>query len=289
MPSSARTKTRSAQAQAQAPWVFDMGCHKGEDTSFYLAKGYRVAAFEANPSLVQALEARFADAIAGGRLRIFSGILKADAEPGEKMRFYVNQGQTNWGTADPEWMERNKSLGAESVPIDVDTVNLETVMREIGVPLYAKIDIQGLDYAILGAFHAFEERPRFISVASDKVRFEGVVNEVKLLSDLGYKRFQAVQQRWIPGSTIETTTVTGEPVAHRFEMHSSGPFGEDLAGEWVDAQRIIEIYRPIFRDYRLFGDHSWLQRRFGRAPMAVLERLTRRPMPGWYDTHARMD
>jgi FkbM family methyltransferase len=277
-----------AAAKTAPPWVFDMGCHRGEDTSFYLAKGYRVAAFEANPALVEALQKRFADAIRTGQLRIYSGILKADAAPGEKMRFFVNKGQTNWGTADEAWMERNRSLGAASEIVELDTVNLETVMKDIGVPLFAKIDIQGLDYGILNAFKAFGERPKYLSVASDKVRFEGVVAEVELLKQLGYGAFQAVQQRWIPGSTIETTTVDGAPLRHQFEMHSSGAFGEDLEGAWVGADELIRQYRPIFRDYRLFGDHSLMQRAFGRTPMAIMERLTRRPMPGWYDTHARL-
>ena len=29
--------------------IFDVGLHRGEDTEFYLKKGFRVVAFEANP------------------------------------------------------------------------------------------------------------------------------------------------------------------------------------------------------------------------------------------------
>jgi len=32
--------------------VYDVGLHKGEDSAYYLAKGYCVVAFEANPDLV---------------------------------------------------------------------------------------------------------------------------------------------------------------------------------------------------------------------------------------------
>ena len=31
--------------------VYDVGMHKGEDTEFYLRKGFRVIAFEADPDL----------------------------------------------------------------------------------------------------------------------------------------------------------------------------------------------------------------------------------------------
>ena len=32
--------------------IYDIGMHKGEDSEFYLRKGFRVVAFEANPELI---------------------------------------------------------------------------------------------------------------------------------------------------------------------------------------------------------------------------------------------
>ena len=32
--------------------IYDVGMHKGEDTEFYLRKGFRVIAIEADPDLV---------------------------------------------------------------------------------------------------------------------------------------------------------------------------------------------------------------------------------------------
>ncbi len=49
-----------------ADLVYDVGMHRGEDTAFYLAKGYRVVGFEANPELVEACQRRFAAEIGGG-------------------------------------------------------------------------------------------------------------------------------------------------------------------------------------------------------------------------------
>ena len=37
-----------------ADLIYDVGMHNGADTAFYLAKGFRVVAVEANPELVQA-------------------------------------------------------------------------------------------------------------------------------------------------------------------------------------------------------------------------------------------
>lgn len=38
--------------------IFDAGAHRGDDTDFYLGKGFRVVAAEANPILVDHLRRR---------------------------------------------------------------------------------------------------------------------------------------------------------------------------------------------------------------------------------------
>ncbi len=59
----------------QSDLIFDIGLHRGEDTDFYLKKGFRVAAFEADPNLVAHCKARFRDAISEGRLQIVEGAI----------------------------------------------------------------------------------------------------------------------------------------------------------------------------------------------------------------------
>jgi 16S rRNA A1518/A1519 N6-dimethyltransferase RsmA/KsgA/DIM1 with predicted DNA glycosylase/AP lyase activity len=43
---------RAAYMAYQSDLIFDIGLHRGEDTDFYLKKGFRVAAFEVDPNLV---------------------------------------------------------------------------------------------------------------------------------------------------------------------------------------------------------------------------------------------
>ncbi len=45
-------------------FIIDLGMNNGDDTAFYLAKGYNVVAVEANPHLVAAARVRFAKDIA---------------------------------------------------------------------------------------------------------------------------------------------------------------------------------------------------------------------------------
>jgi hypothetical protein len=44
-----------------ADLMYDVGFHRGEDTAFYLKKGFCVVAFEAHPRLAEKGRAMFAD------------------------------------------------------------------------------------------------------------------------------------------------------------------------------------------------------------------------------------
>ena len=67
--------------------IFDLGANEGEDTAFYLAKGFNVVAVEANPDIVDRLRIRFGDEIVAGRLHIEDRAI-ADSDDSE-LTFYV--------------------------------------------------------------------------------------------------------------------------------------------------------------------------------------------------------
>ena len=46
--------------------IYDVGMHRGEDTQFYLRKGFRVVAFEANPENVSFCRNKFRESIDHG-------------------------------------------------------------------------------------------------------------------------------------------------------------------------------------------------------------------------------
>jgi O-antigen/teichoic acid export membrane protein len=76
-------------------------------------------------------------------------------------------------------------------------------------------------------------------------------------------------------------------VRYSFEEGASGPFGTETSGDWKRRSDVIRDYKRIFTKYWLFGDYSYLiQTERGRKFIAQLERVLRRSIPGWYDTHA---
>jgi FkbM family methyltransferase len=277
--------------------VYDVGMHKGEDTEFYLRKGFRVIAFEADPDLIHYCKDRLQQFIDEGRLIIVEGAIvdRQAADTAGKVIFYKNDSVSVWGTVCPAWAERNNQLGRSSRALEVNVVDFAGILRRTGIPHYMKIDIEGADMACVKALKQFEVRPNYISIESSKTSLASIKRELHCLVDLGYNSFQAVEQSSVPSThTPPNPAREGNYVAHRFQYGSSGLFGSELSGKWKSYRQIVNQYWIVRLGYLLEGDggiaHRWNVRgawRFRSLLRRTLCSLTKAPVPGWYDTHAR--
>jgi FkbM family methyltransferase len=264
--------------------IYDVGLHLGEDTAYYLAKGYRVVAFEAHPGLVQQAEHRFADALAGGRLEIVQGAITR--LPGDTATFYVHSTVSEWGTIYEDWVARNERLMGGSESIRVPNVDFAATLRRTGVPAFMKVDIEGADTICLETLHDFATRPRYVSIESSQ-RLKGFRRDLMLLHDLGYDEFAIRPQAKIGGSTIETVTRAGSPLRYQFEFLASGGFGADIE-QWTDLRGALRAYRIQRVMWAAFGDWSPMRRSdLGNLALSRLSELIPIPFPDWYDTHAK--
>lgn len=266
-----------------ADLIYDVGLHRGEDTAFYLALGYRVVAFEANPELVAHSRTRFVKELEDGRLAIVEGAI-ADTTA-TTVTFYTHP-LSVWGTTSPGWVSRNEALG-QSTPITVPVVDFASVLRVQGIPYYLKIDIEGADRVCLQALAAFDDRPTYVSLEAEKSNWKALEEELDLLESLDYNEFAAVQQATIPRTVVSVQTLAGECLQYQFEPDASGGFGE-LISPWMTRQEALRRYRRIFIAERLLGSESLLRKtKIGRTLRGRTERLFGHPLPGWHDTHAR--
>jgi FkbM family methyltransferase len=265
--------------------VYDVGLHKGEDASYYLAKGYRVVGFEANPELAEFCRSRFRSESASGQFSLIEGAI--DASGSATVRFYRHPTVSVFGTTDADWVRRNSRIGDSSV-VEVRSVDIAACIRDTGMPHFMKVDIEGADRLCFEALRQFRARPQFVSMESTKVSFEALSSEFDLLESLGYGRFAVVQQARMKGHELRTARLTGEPLSYRFEADASGPFGGDV-GPWIDRAEAMEQYRRIFRRYQVLGDESPIRRtRVGRRLLGEISKHVGVALPGWFDTHARL-
>jgi FkbM family methyltransferase len=271
--------------------IYDMGLHKGEDTDFYLRKGFDVIAFEANPELVQYCKLRFADHVAAGRLTIVDGAI-APRSAGTSIEFYRNS-NTVWGTIKPDWAKRNEVMGASSETISVSRVDIQEIFTSMGIPFYLKIDLEGVDGYVLETLSQFGDRPQYISMESEKVDFAALRESLELLARLGYTKFKIVDQSTLAGSSGSFRAVDNSLFSYTFPPDTSGPFGEEIPQPWVSFSQALSDYRLIFWRYRWFGDKSL----FARLPWRIQHWLKRTyqmatgshgGFVGWHDIHASL-
>lgn len=262
---------QEAEIEVNQKLVFDIGFHVGEDAAFYLKRGFKVVAVEANPALCDAARERFASEIASGQLILVNKALAAT--PG-KLVFYVSE-HSVWSTCDETFAARSREAGYATRPITVEATTIAHLIEEHGVPYFMKVDIEGFDMVVIEGLLKTEARPAYISLESDKDSVKGLRREFDTLAQLGYDRFKRVNQAAVPKQAPRGVE------GYAFPPGASGNFGEDAPGRWQDAKRIFEGYWLTWMDHLILGDYRiaprWLQ--------SVWWRLGRRP--GWWDTHAK--
>ena len=271
--------------------VYDVGMHKGEDTDYYLKKGFSVIGFEADPDSAAHCRRRFSDAIDTGKLIVVEGAI-AELLPGETkgrtIKFYKNKDCSEWGTVSSDWAQRNRSLGTSNEVIEVHVVDFLECLTKYGIPHYLKVDIEAMDTVCLKALLHFEQKPDYVSRESEKVSFDKLVQDFNLLTQLGYTRFKAIQQQGISHQREPHPSKEGCYVGYQFHEGSSGLFGVDLPGEWKSYEPILNQHKFILLQERIFADSGTLHKYFiGKVLRKGLSTLLRKPIPGWYDTHAR--
>ncbi len=262
--------------------VIDVGMHKGEDTEFYLKKGFKVVAIEANKELCDLVAENLKRYIESGQLIILNTAIVQTPGPTD---FYINSKVSEWGTTQKKWVERNEKMGATSVKVTVEGITFEEVLRTYGIPYYLKIDIEGNDHLCLYALKSFLKKPDYLSIESVKTSWSELVDEFKLLKSLGYDRFKVVNQYKVPNQKSQQPPIEGRFVNHEFKFGSSGSFAEETPGWWLTQAFALFKYRWVFFIYMLVGNDGIFPNIHRKYPKN--SKLKKYLHPKWYDTHAK--
>ncbi|QER41305.1 FkbM family methyltransferase [Thermodesulfobacterium sp. TA1] len=238
--------------------IFDIGAYNGNDTAYYLAKGFRVVAVEANPELAKLLEERFFTHIKANRLILIN---KAIHYSQTVVEFIVNPERLEWSSASGA----SKAKTSKSYALKIPAIKLSDLITMIGErPYYIKIDIEGGEHDALMSLREIPKDylPNYISIELNPKLWDNI----EILYELGYRRFQLVRQgkpflpapRWPSQEGLDFRCVFG------YDM--SGPFGLDLPeNKWVG---LADIIRQIIE-----------------AQKNMADRVSKGERPGWYDLH----
>ena len=261
--------------------IYDVGMNNGDDTAYYLHKGYDVVAIEADPTLCDQAKRRFAKLISSGRVKI----LNIGIAPTEGMReFWISDMNSYWNSFNRKGACKG---GGTAHPIVVKCQPFRQVLEEFGTPLYLKVDIEGYDKYCLTDLDP-HNLPKYVSI---EMNHKDGITDIQLLAQLGYNSFQCVRQNDFRaihpenvdwqfqlrraavrlgkiGRVINQLRYRMPRDEHwTFRLGSSGPFGDDLRGPWLSVNQISGVWKKLHNQ-----DIA----------------LNARGLGEWYDIHAKL-
>lgn len=223
---------RRAAPDGSPKIIYDFGANNGDDIPYYLKKAELVVAVEANPSLCRGIAERFSSEIQSGRLRVENCVLASESD-GKEVYFHLHKRHNVLGQFPPP----DSSVIGDYEKVLLPSRSAIEIVRAYGAPYYIKIDIEGYDEVILKELFRSHVRPPFISAESNGIQV------FALLAALGeYGAFKLVE-----GASVgekyrnHTIQVNGKPEHYSFAPHSAGPFGEDIPGEWMNADDFFDV------------------------------------------------
>lgn len=200
--------------------IYDIGMNGGEDTEYYLAKGFRVVAVDANPFQCQRVEKKLEKFINTRRLKILNLGVTDGVEP--EKDFFVNTKLSAWSSFNRDLAGRK---GHPLNKVRVQCSNITEIIKQWGEPYYIKVDVEGSEAVVINELMKSRIFPPYLSVSGGAIHID-------LLLKNGYDSFKYIPQEDVNKITPRFPPREGVYVDREFEIGSSGPFGEDTPGEW---------------------------------------------------------
>ena len=211
--------------------IADLGMNNGDDTAFYLSRGFEVVALEANPGLCSSAGQRFAEAVGQGKLKIVNAAIW---DQSGEVTFHVNLDNDHWSSIETGWAGRDNS---QTRPITVRSMTLGELVAEHGVPYYLKIDVEGVDLQVLEQLNSLDTRPARVSVEDCRFGFQ----YLDILASAGYDGFKLLDQSTVPDLRDAKSGAA-------FPKGASGPLGDEISGDWLSHGAMVELYASTVRD-----------------------------------------
>jgi FkbM family methyltransferase len=254
--------------------IYDVGMNNGDDTAYYLHRGFKVLAIEADPMLCSKASVRFKNEIEEERLTI----LNMGVAPVQGMvDFWICNGASEWSSFHKSIASRD---GLPHHSIKVQCQSFSWILENFGIPYYLKIDIEGNDYLCIESLIDSTDLPKYVSCELGDIE-----KYLHALDALGFSKYKLISQfNFLPlemqssirqknyrfWNRVATSQNPFEKALRKglrglgnewvitymrdrlslnskwtFPRGSSGPFGEELRGQWHSSQEARHIYKSF--------------------------------------------
>jgi FkbM family methyltransferase len=226
--------------------IVDLGANDGADIPYYLRRADLVVVVEANPDLCKVIEDKFQREVKEGRLVVECVVVTVDGTSAEPTwtEFYVHK--KSHGLSQ---IQRPRTDIAEFECRVLPSIDVAQLIGKYLVNhdlLYCKIDLEHFDKQVVRHLFRRGIRPPYLSAE---------VHSLKVFSHMvkigKYNAFKLVKGDKI-AEEYSDFEIGGDdgPFTYSFPLHSAGPFGEDVRGEWLTRIELLECLSASGRGWR---------------------------------------
>jgi len=215
--------------------IFDIGANKGQNLSYFLDKADIVIAIEANTNLVKQIKSDFKQFIDNEKL-IVENVALIDDENVKNIDFYISKVNDVLSTLYPD--DKSKFYKQE-VRCEKASLLINNYIKKYNISQieYIKIDIEGADKLVLS------------DLLKNKILCENLSVEchepevLELLLNSNFKSFKFVEGNDVTfKKNIKTINKLNEKKIINFDIHSSGPYGDDIPGDYYGKNSILTYF-----------------------------------------------
>jgi hypothetical protein len=149
--------------------------------------------------------------------------------------FFIHSQYDVLSTLAPEAVRR-PDIELRWTRISVPARRASSIVREYGQPFFVKIDVEQFDHIVLRDLFLHAITPAYISAEAQ------LIEVYCFLVCMGYEKFKLLD-----GETVHfrfrdhpIARSGGRRTKFSFREHSSGPFGEDIPGPWIDKTALLD-------------------------------------------------
>ena len=215
--------------------IFDIGANNGQNLNYFLEKADIVVAIEANINLVKKIQSDFKQFVDSGKL-IIENVALTNNENIKQIDFYISKVDDVLSTIYPD--DINKFY-KQQVRCDKASLLIQKYLKDYNISEieYIKIDIEGSDKLVLDDLLQHNILAKNLSAECQEPEV------LELLLNSPYKSFKFVEGGGVTfKKNIEVMTKYNNKKKINFDIHSSGPYGDDIPGDYYSKTSILPYF-----------------------------------------------
>lgn len=221
----ARMKRFYGQFIGDGDLCFDVGAHVGNRTRAWTSLGAKVVAVDPQPQMVRTLQRFF-----GANPNVHIAPVGVSDEPGS-LELFINTRNPTLTTLSREWAEQFSSHpDIDAAPFDdsvtVPVKTLDALIAEHGVPVFCKIDVEGLEDKVLAGLSEPIQAVSFEAFPLEAARSVACVERLMALGEYQFRTVMAESFAWVEDGWISAEAMIERIASWRLDEGSGDVYAQ---------------------------------------------------------------